>query len=1067
MKRFAFDIGTNSMGWTVLEPNADDSKVKILDMGVRIFNDGREPGKSGQPGDPLNQTRRQKRALRRILERRKRRKHAMYRFLEANGYVPSDRDSYRQWVQLDPYRLRAEALERPLNPLELGRMLMQLSSRRGFKSNRKTDAKKESSEFKEKINALEKQLAGRTLGQYLWEVKKSIDERFHLPSDTKLKLVRDRLRFRPGTALYANRAMYEFEFKEIQKHQEIHHPGFDWEKAFRIVFFQRPLKRPERGACTFYPSEYRAYLKQPSAQMFKALQDINNLSYMTDREYELTVEQKEAIFNELQKRGKLEFAKIRALLLLPDDAVFNLEKGAKDKLEGFSTDIEFSKYIANWREIDLATRDALVESFILEDDEATIKKFTDEGVAKEEIVKALEKIDLPVGVGSLSARFMRECSAIMLNRWIRYDEAVEAMGLDHSKPNANRSYDRLPYYGEVLSYTTVTAPKTVSSEKPKSLSQEQIFGRISNPTVHIALNQLQKLCNALIDRFGKPDEVAVELATELKFGREKIKQRIQEQRKNRDENSRISQEICRILGQPEDSKISGMDILKYRLWEELGANSAGRYCIYCGKPISAHQLFNGDAEIEHILPFSRTLKNNRNNLTIAHKWCNALKGNRTPFEAFAENPLDYSWADIETRVQDVFRYNFAKKNAFLKTDLEEALMNESSFLESQITDTAFIAKAAKEYLSCIVPPQKIMVTPGRLTSLLRAKWGLNSILSSAYDEKNRADHRHHAIDAIVIGLTTRSTLQRFATANAHGAAEKIMPPSFPIDRNWLEKRLASMLISYKPDHGIGGALFDETAYGFKVDPANPDRKPSEYYVRKPIGSLTWNIVDNGDILNNWARETIHDFLCEKQLSSKNSDNKKLSLAMQELSKISGIQSVKIRAKNAEGYKILLAGTNGRQGHKAYQKGDILCVDIWRIPKKSKKGFEFKGIYTSRADAHANGGIIVKHRPHPAAKWLMRLYKNDIIILGLGGQKIFSRIAGFSTTDNRIDIRPIYAANSVDEWIDQTSGKFKVPFWKKINREHNYYSLNTIFNYCKEVEIKHVNISIDGRLLCRK
>jgi CRISPR-associated endonuclease Csn1 len=409
-----------------------------------------------------------------------------------------------------------------------------------------------------------------------------------------------------------------------------------------------------------------------------------------------------------------------------------------------------------------------------------------------------------------------------------------------------------------------------------------------------------------------------------------------------------------------------MDILKYRLWEELGANSAGRYCIYCGKPISAHQLFNGDAEIEHILPFSRTLKNNRNNLTIAHKWCNALKGNRTPFEAFAENPLDYSWADIETRVQDVFRYNFAKKNAFLKTDLEEALMNESSFLESQITDTAFIAKAAKEYLSCIVPPQKIMVTPGRLTSLLRAKWGLNSILSSAYDEKNRADHRHHAIDAIVIGLTTRSTLQRFATANAHGAAEKIMPPSFPIDRNWLEKRLASMLISYKPDHGIGGALFDETAYGFKVDPANPDRKPSEYYVRKPIGSLTWNIVDNGDILNNWARETIHDFLCEKQLSSKNSDNKKLSLAMQELSKISGIQSVKIRAKNAEGYKILLAGTNGRQGHKAYQKGDILCVDIWRIPKKSKKGFEFKGIYTSRADAHANGGIIVKHRPHPAA-----------------------------------------------------------------------------------------------------
>jgi len=74
--------------------------------------------------------------------------------------------------------------------------------------------------------------------------------------------------------------------------------------------------------------------------------------------------------------------------------------------------------------------------------------------------KSSGKIDLPVGVGSLSARFMRECSAIMLTQWIRYDEAVKAMGFDHSKPRANCSYDRLPYYGEVLSYTTVTPPKT-------------------------------------------------------------------------------------------------------------------------------------------------------------------------------------------------------------------------------------------------------------------------------------------------------------------------------------------------------------------------------------------------------------------------------------------------------------------------------------------------------------------------------------------------------------------------------------------------------------------------------
>ncbi|MEN6490666.1 MAG: type II CRISPR RNA-guided endonuclease Cas9, partial [Rectinema sp.] len=172
MKRFSFDIGTNSIGWAVMEPNEDDSQVKILDIGVRIFNDGREPGRSGQPGDPLNQTRRQKRALRRILERRKRRKQAMYRFLKAVGYAPENAQTHAEWVKLDPYKLRAEALERPLKPLEFGRVLMQLSARRGFKSNRKTNAKKETSEFKDKINSLEQLLDGKTLGQFLWERKR-------------------------------------------------------------------------------------------------------------------------------------------------------------------------------------------------------------------------------------------------------------------------------------------------------------------------------------------------------------------------------------------------------------------------------------------------------------------------------------------------------------------------------------------------------------------------------------------------------------------------------------------------------------------------------------------------------------------------------------------------------------------------------------------------------------------------------------------------------------------------------------------------------------------------------
>ena len=1072
MIRFAFDIGTNSIGWAVMEPNENDTKVFMLDMGVRIFSDGREPSKSGQPGEPLNQTRRQKRMMRRQLERRKRRKLAMYKFLKSGGYVPSDSESHTLWVQLDPYKLRAEALTRPLNALEIGRVMMQLAARRGFKSNRKTDSSKEASEYKQKINAFERELGNRTLGQYLWEKKQAIEAKFKTRNGSGPATVTETIRFRPGTPFYPNRAMYEHEFAAIRNAQSAIHPQFDWDRAWRIIFFQRPLKRPERGFCTFYENEYRAYLAQPSSQMFKALQDINNLEYLADRPTKLTAAQKEILFEQLQKKGSLSFDRIRSFLGLPASAIFNLEKGSKDKLEGMATDLAFSKHIKNWLELDLAERDALVETFIVEDDEDRIvAAFQKYGIEPDETRKALAAIDLKVGVGSLSAKFMRECSALMRSEWIRYDEAVDKMGLKHYAPRTSEVFEKLPYYGQVLKYATIPASSSSRHANAAELSDEMRYGKIANPTVHIALNQLRKLCNVLIDRYGKPDEIVVEVATELKLGREKIRKIIQEQKKNREKNEEIKKEIRALIKNP-DGKVARTYILKYRLWEELGEHSAGRYCIYCGKVISAHQLFNGDAEIEHILPFSRTLRNNRNNLTVAHRSCNAFKGNRTPYEAFGSNPNGFVWEDIEARVKDIFRYNFAKKNAFLKKDLEEDLLENSEFLESQLSDTAYIARATREYLSCLYPsqngllPSAVRVVPGRLTSILREKWGLNSILSPNNEIKNRADHRHHAIDALVIGLTTRAILQRFATANARGNAERIMRPPFPADRAWIERRLQNMLISFKPDHSLGGALFDETAYGFIYDPAASEAKPHEFFVRKPLQNLTWNVIKKKDIFSSKTHAIIEEFLAQKGLTPDNSDDKKLSLALQELSSKTGIKAVKIRAKNAEGYTLLLPGKNSRRGHKAYPQGDMLFVDIWRIPEKNKS-YAFKGVYVSRAQAHAQGGIIKTERPHPAAKCIMRLYKNDILALQFPDRTVFCRVAGFSSTNGKIDLRPIHATGDIKTWIEQTNERFRDPFWRPINAVQNHVSLNSMVKDNKGLLLKHGNISVDGRLLCRK
>ena len=81
------------------------------------------------------------------------------------------------------------------------------------------------------------------------------------------------------------------------------------------------------------------------------------------------------------------------------------------------------------------------------------------------------------------------------------------------------------------------------------------------------------------------------------------------------------------------------------------------------------------------------------------------------------------------------------------------------FLARQLNETGWLARVAKQYLAAVTDPYKIHVLPGRLTAMIRAKWGLNDLLPdhNYSDAKNRKDHRHHAIDAMVAAFTDHST----------------------------------------------------------------------------------------------------------------------------------------------------------------------------------------------------------------------------------------------------------------------------------------------------------------------
>jgi len=165
----------------------------------------------------------------------------------------------------------------------------------------------------------------------------------------------------------------------------------------------------------------------------------------------------------------------------------------------------------------------------------------------------------------------------------------------------------------------------------------------------------------------------------------------------------------------------------------------------------------------------------------------------------------------------------AKAKRFASDGYQRWLREDKDFLARALNDTAYISRIAKEYLTLICPPNKVRVIPGRMTAMLRGKFGLNGILSESKDKKTRDDHRHHAVDAAVIAVTDQSLLQQFAIANSRAREKGLerlvenVPLPWSSFRDHVERAVNAIKTSHKPDHGYQGAMHEETAWGLHED----------------------------------------------------------------------------------------------------------------------------------------------------------------------------------------------------------------------------------------------------------
>ena len=174
--RLGLDLGTNSLGWFMvwLEPDGKSWKpVGLGPGGVRIFPDGRD-AKSGISNAA---DRRDARSARRRRDRFLQRQQKLMNALLRHGLMPADKDARKKLETLDPYELRAKALDEKLPIHHIGRALFHLNQRRGFQSNRKTDREEnEKGAIKSASDNLAKMMEetkSRTLGETLRSLSKS------------------------------------------------------------------------------------------------------------------------------------------------------------------------------------------------------------------------------------------------------------------------------------------------------------------------------------------------------------------------------------------------------------------------------------------------------------------------------------------------------------------------------------------------------------------------------------------------------------------------------------------------------------------------------------------------------------------------------------------------------------------------------------------------------------------------------------------------------------------------------------------------------------------------------
>ncbi len=868
-KILGLDLGVTSIGWALVQL---DNEKKILGMGSRIIpydsTEGADFGKG--KGESKNQQRTAARTARKTLDRYQLRRKYLYNILKEH-LLPTP--NLFNLSAIDLYALRAKAATERISLAEIGRLFLLLNQKRGYKhGTEKTDTEKTQREYVEKINTRYAQIRNKkTIGQFFYEgLQNAIENNGY---------------YRIKEQIFPREA-YIAEFNTIWDKQQTAYPEILTEnlrKEIRdiIIYYQRPLKSQKGllSTCEFegfwvkdsngkdiFAGPKVAAKSNPVFQLCKIWESIHNITIkqIVDGErrhvpFDISPFKQE-IFTYLNTHEKLSETDLFKICNIKKGngyyadrivrakgiqgnltlcTLLNALEGCADKdaLTMFNLKQIHSNAIdkATGEVLEINVLDAQLENeplyklwhtcYAEKDATAKLKALQHKFDLPIEFAEKLTRIDFARGgYGNKSTKAMRKILPYLMEGHV-YSTAMNLVGYNHSFSETKEDLEH---------------------KELKSKLTQLTKNSLRQPIVEKILNQLINVVNAIIEKYGRPDEIRIELARELKMSKEERN----DYSKNINQKEEQTKKIIEKLEKDYNLKATRKNIEKWRLWHEVNG-----ICLYCGKQINLEQFLSGiESDVEHIVPKALLYDDSFTNKTIAHIACNSAKTNTTAYdfmvakgdEAFGQYTKHLeSWYNNDktdkaktlegahTLVGKIGKRKFERfyisykeyverKKIGKETDADKELWE--NFISRQLNETRYIARKAKEILSDVC--RYVYSSSGNITSHVRKLWGWENAIMNLHlptyrehdltfidewktdegvhkiekikDWSKRDDHRHHAVDALAIACTTQGMVQRLNTLNAQHTKEEMLNDIK--NYNYKEKlsTLEKWLIAQKP-----------------------------------------------------------------------------------------------------------------------------------------------------------------------------------------------------------------------------------------------------------------------------